>query len=220
MLDDIISLSLRHFQRDCLQLCEYHYPTIHNRGMRETHMGKALARRVASTFHSQDVAAHFEQLEEEKHQQPVYRVVSSVGDIIVVAHRMISANKACRLGLVRDLQRSLEHTDTSENKDYRVVVIADHWMDRSAASKSVASWWLGHQPIHIDEYRSQGIKLIDADHSLANDIENTIGLINGQHRLFHPLNRQKDSIPLYKYLLMAAFYDLTPKTIGAPPLNS
>lgn len=50
MLLDILTQSVNEFQADCLKLCEKHYPTIHNQGMSEHHLGLAFARRLARTL--------------------------------------------------------------------------------------------------------------------------------------------------------------------------
>lgn len=50
MLLDIVTQSVNEFQVDCLRLCEKHYPTIHNQGMSEHHLGLAFARRLARTL--------------------------------------------------------------------------------------------------------------------------------------------------------------------------
>ncbi len=208
MLDELISQSLREFQSDCLSFCEHHYPTIHNRGMKESHLGKALARRFIHGYNNLDIDATYAQMEEAALKQPVFRIDSPEHQIYLVAHRLISANTACRKALVKDTLWALEHLDTSSGKEKRLIIVADHWVDRSSASKSVPCWWLGHQPIHRDDYASQGVKLMDADHHFAEDIAQECHLNDGKLRIFHPLHRQRDGIPLYKYMLLTAAYSL------------
>lgn len=209
MLDELISQSLRDFQSDCVSFCEHHYPTIHNRGMKESHLGKAFARRLIHSYDNLNIDAQYAQLDEAgvlKH--PAFRIESPDHQIYIVAHRLISANIACRKGLVKDTQWTLEHLDTACNKEKRLVILADHWVDRSSASKSVPSWWLGHQPIHKEEYVAQGIRLVDADRSLSEDIAQECNLSDGRHRIFHPLFRHRDGLPLFKYMLLTAAYTL------------
>lgn len=208
MLDELISQSLRDFQSDCLSFCEHHYPTIHNRGMKESHLGKALARRLIHGYNNLNIDARYAQLEEAALKQPVFVIESPDHQIYLVAHRMISANTAGRKALVNDIHWALAHLDRASNKEKRLVLIADHWTDRSSASKSLPSWWLGHQPIHIEEFIAQGIKLIDANHHLASDIADRCQLSGGRLRIYHPLHRQRDGLPLYKYMLLSATYPL------------
>ncbi|STQ76191.1 hypothetical protein [Grimontia hollisae] len=209
MLDELISLSLRDFQSDCVSFCEHHYPTIHNRGMKESHLGRALSRRLIHSYHNLGIDTEYVQLEESasiKHS--AFRIESPEHQIYLAAHRLISANIACRNALVKDTLRTLDHLDTASPKEKRLIIIADHWIDRSNASKSIPSWWLGHQPIHKEEYVAQGIRLVDAEKSLAADFAQAYQLTGGKHRIFHPLFRQRDGLPLFKYMLLTATYTI------------
>lgn len=209
MLDELISLSLRDFQSDCVSFCEHHYPTIHNRGMKESHLGRALSRRLIHSYSNLGIDTEFSQLEEGSPlKHPAFRIESPEHQIYLVAHRLISANTACRNALVKDTQRALEHLDTTCPKEKRLIIIADHWADRSNASKSIPSWWLGHQPIHKEEYAAQGIRLIDAERSVTADLTQACQLTEGKHRIFHPLFRHRDGLPLFKYMLLTATYTI------------
>ncbi|OEE65194.1 hypothetical protein A1OS_14695 [Enterovibrio norvegicus] len=210
LLDEIISQSLRDFQSDCLRFCEQHYPTIHNRGMKESHLGKALSRRLIHSYKNIDIPASFVQLEDASSlKQMVFRVDSPDHQIYIVAHNLISANVACRRGLVQDTCWMLDRLDANDNKEKRLIIISDHWIDRSAASKSIPSWWLGHQPIHLPEFIGQGVKLVDSPNSLAVDLQADCRLHDGMHRIFHPFHRHRDGLPLFKYLLLSAVYPLS-----------
>ncbi|MDD1779733.1 hypothetical protein LRP49_00865 [Enterovibrio sp. ZSDZ35] len=172
-------------------------------------MGKALSRRIVHSFDNLNILTNFSQLEEaSSYKQPIYCIESDNHQVFVLAHRMISASSACRKGLVRDIKHVLEEVSIDRTKDARLIIVADHWVDRSSASKSIPSWWLGHQPIHIDEYISQGIRLVLAEQDLATDIESECSLEKGLHRLYNPLHRQRDGLPLYKYLLLTATYPI------------
>lgn len=209
MLDDLISLNLRNFQSDCLNFSEQNYPTVHNRGIKESHLGKALARRMVNSFEKNNTEASFSLLEDPLTlKQPVFVIDSSDFQILILVHRLLSANFESRKGLINDINGTLSHIDNHNNKEIRLIIIADHWADRSNASKSIPSWWLGHQPIHQLEYAEQGIKLVDADHFLAEDIQKSCQLKGGQHRIYHPLHRYKDGLPFFKYMLLTATYHI------------
>ncbi|MDD1792295.1 hypothetical protein L4D06_08915 [Enterovibrio makurazakiensis] len=209
MLDELISQSLRDFQLDCLSFCEHHYPTIHNRGMKESHLGKALARRIMHSYDKLDIDTTCRSVEESNTiKQLVFLVDTPEHQIYIVAHRLISANLACRRAIVNDMKWTLDHLEAPNDKERRIIVIADHWIDRSVASKAVPHWWLGHQPIHQADFAAQGVKLVDAEHSLAGDIEVVCSITGGRHRIYHPLHRQRDGLPLHKYLLLTATYPL------------
>lgn len=209
MLDELIAHSLRNFQSDCLNFTEQNYPTVHNRGIKESHLGKALARRMLISFAKKNTPASFTLLGDPSTvKQPVFVIDSLEHQILILVHRLLSANVASRKGLINDVDRTLENIDKNNNKEIRFIIIADHWADRSIASKSVPSWWLGHQPIHQIEYAEQGIKLVDAEHFLSDDIQKVCHLKGGKHRIYHPLHRYKDGLPLFKYMLLTAIYAL------------
>lgn len=209
MLDELIAQSLRNFQADCLNFSKQHYPTVHNRGIKESHMGRALSRRVIHSFENIDIPVMSHVIENiETLSQPVFCIDSDKHQILIVVHRLLSANIESRKGLIRDVRGSLAFKDKTKNKEIRLIIIADHWADKSNASKSIPSWWLGHQPIHQIEYAEQGIKLVDSKHFFSVDIQHECRLIGGQHRIYHPLHRYKDGFPFFKYMLLTATYSL------------
>lgn len=209
LLDELIAQSLRNFQADCLNFSKQNYPTVHNRGIKESHMGRALCRRVIHSFESIDIPASSNVIENvETLSQPIFCIDAENYQILIVVHRLLSANFESRKGLIRDVMGSLEFKDMRDKKERRLIIIADHWADRSHASKSIPSWWLGHQPIHQIEYAEQGIKLTDAKHFFSDDIQQECKLKGGQHRIYHPLHRYKDGLPFFKYMLLTATYPL------------
>ncbi|WP_284509785.1 hypothetical protein [Salinivibrio costicola] len=137
----------------------------------------------------------------------MYKLQLDDSAIYILAHRLLSGNNACRDALVRDVAWLLNNGITDPSEPGRVIIVSDHWIDRTNASKAVPSWWLGHQPIHADAYRAQGIRLVSATTSLSDAIS-PLGLTEGRYRIFHPLFRIKDSLPLHKYLLMTATFSL------------
>nr|WP_269809100.1 hypothetical protein [Enterovibrio nigricans] len=125
-MDELIAQSLRNFQSDCLSFCEHHYPTIHNRGMKDSHMGKALSRRIVHSFDNLNIDTQFSQLEEtSSYKQPIYCIETDSHQVFVLAHRMISASSACRNGLVRDIKQVLGEVSIDKTKDARLIIVAD-----------------------------------------------------------------------------------------------
>ncbi|RXJ74490.1 hypothetical protein CS022_02590 [Veronia nyctiphanis] len=211
MLDDVISQSLEGFEADCRKLCENHYPTIHNRGMRDIHLGKALSRRIVSTLHDQSIYASLTQLETSEHiRLPIFHIDGGTHQLYVIGHRMVSSGTGCRHALITDIQWSMEKLEFSQDADFRLLLVSDHWFDRTMASKTLASWWLGDMPADAENYHKQGIKIQPSDSCLSQDIEQECALMNGDFRLFHPLKRLKDDETIYKYMLMSACFDLKP----------
>ena len=207
MLDELIAQSLRNFQSDCLNFSEQNYPTVHNRGIKESHLGRALIRRISHSFEKMDTDVSSCIIENiSTLSQPIFSIETSKHQILIVVHRLLSANFESRKALIKDVSGTLEFVDKCTNKENRLIIIADHWADRSIASKSIPSWWLGHQPIHQIEYAEQGMKLVDANHFLSDDIENESQLQGGKYRIYHPLHRYKDGLPFFKYMLLTATY--------------
>lgn len=209
MLDQLITESLRHFQSDCLNFSEKNYPTVHNRGIKEAHLGKAFARRVINAFAKHNTNTSLTEYEGvDALSPPFFCIESTQYHILIVVHRLLSANQASRKGLINNINKILNNIEIKKEKETRLIILADHWTDRSNASKSIPCWWLGHQPIHQMEYAAQGIKLIDAKHSFSQDISHECQLEGGRHRIYHPLHRYKDGLPFFKYMLLAATYPL------------
>ncbi|WP_434361655.1 hypothetical protein NF212_24695 [Parasalinivibrio latis] len=210
MFDEIISLSLRQFQEDCRQLSEYHYPTVHNRGMRENHLGKALSRRIVATLASKQIDALFSQLEDnDPNSCPFFKITGEDFVIWLVTHRMLSGNKGCRRAVIEDISMLCEKArEYSDRPNQLILTVADHWMDKTSSSRSLPFWWLGHMPIHQADFLSQGIRLNHDDTSLNETLSVYPELINGKFRTYHPLTRKQDSVPLYKYILMTAQFSL------------
>ncbi|WP_064609012.1 hypothetical protein [Photobacterium sp. J15] len=207
MVRDLLSVSINQFQSDCLQLCEHHYPTVHNRGMREYHMGKALCRRIISTMKQADINATLvKSPSEENQEQPVFTIETPHFYILVIAHRLDSANLGRREALLQSISAACKQTDT--DKPQHLLVISDHWFDRSKASKEIPAWWLGHLPANSDEYIADGIRLQDCAHSLPKSLEQKCALSGGFHEVHHPLKRHGNGKVVHRYLLLTAYYPL------------
>lgn len=242
LVSDYLSTSIQRFQSDCLQLCEQHYPTVHNRGMREIHLGKALCRRIIATLKEAGFSAELIQRQnEEQLSQPVFCIQSDEFAVWVIAHRLLSANLARRQALIkaivqtRDISQanadsethsaSEQHTEalagsstaaTTANLGTQpdthlpqhLVLVADHWFDRSKASKEIPAWWLGQLPENTEAYLKDGVRLLVPETSLPAQLQQ-LGLQPDQHTIHHPLTRDHGSRTVYKYLLLTAHYTLT-----------
>ncbi|MVE90338.1 hypothetical protein D6U63_19695, partial [Vibrio cholerae] len=92
---------------DCLRLCEKHYPTIHNQGMSEHHLGLAFARRLARTLSEFGHPCEYAPIES-TYQRDLphhFRVSSDAGTVWILTHHLMSAGKACRVKLMRDISQ-------------------------------------------------------------------------------------------------------------------
>ncbi|WP_299022027.1 hypothetical protein [uncultured Photobacterium sp.] len=207
MVSDLLSVSIHHFQSDCLQLCEHHYPTVHNRGMREYHMGRALCRRIISTLNQADIPAKLQLCpSEEEHDQTVFAIETPQFIIWLVAHRLDSANLARRDALLQLINTAVKQT--ASNKQHHLLIVSDHWFDRSKASKEIPAWWLGQLPDNCNEYLADGIRLQACAHTLPQSLKQKYSLTEGLHEVHHPLKRHSNGKVVHRYILLTAYYYL------------
>ncbi|UXI03824.1 hypothetical protein [Photobacterium sp. TY1-4] len=207
MINDLLSASIQQFKADCLQLCEQHYPTVHNRGMRGDHLGKALCRRIISTLNQADIPA---QVQVVAHQntadQPVFRLDTPHFTLWVIAHRLVSANLARRESLIAAVETvKAAYQKQPHAHPHYLILVADHWFDRSKASKEIPAWWLGQLPENTGDYLADGIRLLGCEQSLAQRLT----LPDGERQIHHPLKRHSSSKTVHRYLLLTALYPLS-----------
>lgn len=210
MISDLLSVSIQQFKADCLQLCEQHYPTVHNRGMRGDHLGKALCRRIVSTLSQADIEVRVQVLAQaNQSDQPIFRLEAPQFTLWVVAHRLVSANLARRESLVAAVD-SVKHASPSHARQHPhyLLLVADHWFDRSKASKELPAWWLGHLPENISDYQADGIRLLGCDQSLPSRLAQQLNLTGGERQIHHPLKRHNGGQTVHRYLLLTALYSL------------
>ncbi|GHA33422.1 hypothetical protein ACFFLZ_05795 [Photobacterium aphoticum] len=206
MVSDFLSTSIEQFQSDCMQLCEQHYPTVHNRGMRENHLGKALCRRILHTLSDANIQATITQCQnEDKLSQPVFHIQTSSFSVWVIAHRLLSANLARRQALINTIKETKERL--TGDHPHHLVLVADHWFDRSKASKEIPAWWLGQLPRNAVDYLNDGIRLQAVEIGLPEQLA-ALSLTEGHHALHHPLRRDNHQKTVYKYILLTSHYVL------------
>lgn len=205
LVGDYIFSSIERFQLDCLQLCEQHYPTVHNRGMRENHLGKALSRRIIATLNDKGIPALFEQCQsDEQLPQPIFRIHNNELTIWIIAQRLLSANLARRKAFVQTIIDTCQKMD-AQQPNY-LVVVADHWFDRSKASKEILGWWLGCLPDNIEPYNKDGVRLLMPEHGIQQQFEALGYPLNGSYKTYHPLKKD-GSRTIHKYILLSAFFE-------------
>ncbi|MGF1759533.1 hypothetical protein L4D76_16620 [Photobacterium sagamiensis] len=207
MVSDLLAVSIQQFQDDCLQLCEQHYPTVHNRGMRENHLGKALCRRILATFQQAGLNVELQQSDDDNDlPQPIFSISSDDFTIWIIAHHLLSANLARREALVETIDTVMKKYEP--NKSNHLLLVADHWFDRSKASKEIPAWWLGQVPENLDDYRLDGIRLLDTPRTLPKSISERYSFTEGQLQLHHPLKRSGDKRVVHKYIVLTAYYPI------------
>ena len=160
-----------------------------------------------ATLQQAELDADFSQLKsDDQISQPVFVLETADFTIAVIAHRLLSANKACRSGLISAIAKVKNSLPLS--KPSYIVVVADHWFDRSKASKEIPAWWLGQLPTNTDDYTNDGIKLMDSVDHIAAKLLSEHQVSDGEYRLHHPLKRESNNKTVHKYLLLSAFIPL------------
>ena len=177
--------------------------------MRENHLGKALCRRILSILKQADISAEIHQCHDDDNlSQPIYRIEAPNFTVWVIAHRLLSANLARRDALLQSVGTPCQHTD--QDKPQHLLIVSDHWFDRSKASKEIPAWWLGRLPEHTEKYLSDGIRLLEPAITLPDSLQLKFGLTEGQHQVHHPLRRNGSDATVHKYILLTAYYPLQP----------
>jgi hypothetical protein len=206
LLQDIVVHSIRNFQADCQKLCHQHYPAVHNGGMTEHHLGLAFARRLSASFISLGHEATLAPLDSKSDSASScnYRVSSPLGTIWIITHHFINANSASKERLFTHLQQwQAENHYAIQSKDI-LVVVADHWINRCAQSRGLIHWWQNTLPPDLDCYVRQGVKLIEADHSLSGSLRNRLAMTPSYINFTHPLKRTANQDPVLKYVQLFA----------------
>ncbi|SYZ83320.1 Uncharacterised protein [Vibrio paracholerae] len=206
MLLDIVTQSVNEFQVDCLRLCEKHYPTIHNQGMSEHHLGLAFARRLARTLSEFGHPCEYTPIESiyQRDLPHHFRVSSDAGTVWILTHHLISAGKTGRVKLMRDIsQWKQEYAYVIQPNDL-LLLLSDHWMGRSRKSRELLHWWTGQLPDEMDEYHAQGIGLQESDSQLTQTLEHYYQISPCFIKFGHPLKRSKNQQLVRKYVQLYA----------------
>ncbi|PJC87451.1 hypothetical protein CSW98_06035 [Vibrio sp. HA2012] len=209
MLKDLAIQSIQNFQKDCLKLCENHYPTVHNRGMSEHHLGRAFARRMVSTLESFGYPSQFEPIETvaETDHPHHYRIACGAGTIWVMTHHLVSASYTCREKLLADIgEWQAEYGYCIQPNDL-LILLSDHWISRSQRSRELLHWWMGELPDDINEYSGQGITLHQSESQLVSELDHCFQISPCYLRFGHPLVRSADQQLVRKYIQLYAILE-------------
>ena len=206
MLLDLVIKSVNQFQDDCLKLCERHYPTVHNQGISEHHIGKAFARRMEHTFVSFNHASSISPLEmlSSGENPRHFRISSEIGTVWMISHHMVSAGKTCRKKLMLDIHKWQQEYGFAIQPNDVLIIVSDHWITRSKNSGELLHWWMGELPDEITEYSQQGITLRESDSQFAADLNTNFNISPCFIKFGHPLKRSGNQQLVRKYLQLYA----------------
>ena len=198
--------SVNQFQDDCLKLCERHYPTVHNQGISEHHIGKAFARRMEHTFVSFNHTSNVSPLEMLSSGETPrhFRISSEIGTVWMISHHMVSAGKTCRKKLMLDIHNWQQEYGFAIQPNDLLIIVSDHWISRSKNSGELLHWWMGELPDQISDYSLQGITLRESDTQFADDLNSKFKISPCFIRFAHPLKRSGNQQLVRKYLQLYA----------------
>ncbi|MEZ8044613.1 hypothetical protein AB6C46_15690 [Vibrio sp. 10N.237.312.C02] len=206
MLLNLVIKSVNQFQDDCLKLCERHYPTVHNQGISEHHIGKAFARRMEHTFVSFNHTSNVSPLEMLSSGETPrhFRISSEIGTVWMISHHMVSAGKTCRKKLMLDIHNWQQEYGFAIQPNDLLIIVSDHWISRSKNSGELLHWWMGELPDQISDYSLQGITLRESDTQFADDLNSNFKISPCFIRFAHPLKRSGNQQLVRKYLQLYA----------------
>ncbi len=212
MLLDVLIQSVNEFQADCMKLCEKHYPTIHNKGMSEQHLGIAFARRLSRTlneFGHQCEYQFIEILTSNADNPHHFRVSSDIGTVWILTGHLVNANATYRNKLLKAVAAWQNEYSFAIQPNDLLLLLSDHWITRSKQSRELLHWWTGQLPDEIDEYNAQGISLYESDSHLSNTLEAQFGLCPYYVKFTHPLKRSNNQQLVRKYIQLYSVVQLS-----------
>lgn len=211
LLLDVLVQSVNEFQADCMALCEKHYPTIHNKGMSEHHLGLAFARRLSRTLNEFGHDYEYKALDSHggtdlPHH---YRISSEIGTVWILTSHLLSAGPSCRKKLFRTIAQWQEEYGFAIQPNDLLLLLSDHWITRNKQSRELLHWWTGQLPDEIDEYRVQGITLYESESLLAQSLEQHFNISPYYVKATHPLKRATDQQLVRKYIQLYSVIQLS-----------
>ncbi|MDN3685810.1 hypothetical protein [Vibrio sinaloensis] len=211
MLLDVLIQSVNEFQVDCMKLCEKHYPTIHNRGMSEHHLGLAFARRLSRTLNEFGHSYDYQAIDTtSSNDQPYhYRVSSEIGTVWILTSHLVSAGTSCRNKQFKTIAQWQQEYGYAVQPNDLLLLLTDHWITRSKQSRELLHWWTGQLPDEIDEYRTQGISLFESESQLSRSLEQHFNLSPYYVKFTHPLKRSTDKQLVRKYIQLYSVVQLS-----------
>lgn len=206
MLLDLVIQSVNDFQGDCLKICEKHYPAVHNQGMSEHHLGLAFSRRMDHTlrqFGHSSVVKSLEVLNPPDLPHH-YRITSEIGTVWVLSYHMVSAGNSCREKMLSSITEWQTEYGYALQPNDLLLLVCDHWISRSKASREILHWWMGELPAPISEYTEQGITLYSSETQLTQSLNERFDITPCYIKYGHPLRRTNRQQLVRKYIQLYA----------------
>lgn len=206
MLLDIVIQSVNEFQADCLKICEKHYPTIHNQGMTEHHLGLAFSRRLARTLTEFGHSCEYVPIELKVHKELPrhFRVTSDMGTVWILTNHIMSAGPTCRDNIMKNIMFWREEFAYAIQPSDLLLLISDHWISRAAKSRALLHWWMGTLPDELEAYTAQGICLYESDSVMSQTLDKYFKTTPCFMKYAHPLINTVNKHAVKKYMQLYA----------------
>jgi hypothetical protein len=209
VLKDIVIKTINEFQKDCLELCKNHYPTVHNKGMSEHHLARTFIRRIETNFTHFKIENRVHPLEtSEAFEHPAqFRISTAEGTIWLLSQHLLSANQNHRRRLFAEITNwHQEYSFAIQPNDF-LVVLCDHWFTKSVSSRELLSWWHGDLPIESKLYSQAGINLLPSDTSFVQALDSQFGIAPCFITHGHPLLSNQARTKVFKYVQLYAIFE-------------
>jgi hypothetical protein len=201
LLLDIVNQSINAFQSDCLRFNRQDYPTVHNQGMSDHHLASAFLRRLRRTLDEQGYEFWSKPFQLLRNQTVTnYHIVSSSqGTVWLLSHDIGNAGEASKNKLIDNIVAWHEAVSGTNNM---LLIMTDHWLNRSLHSRQLLPWWLGRFPDGIEHYVTQGIKLSTCESSLNANLSQRLDVTPNIITCTHPFINEKTHQISRKYVLL------------------
>jgi hypothetical protein len=208
-----VNQSINAFQSDCLRFNQQDYPTVHNQGMSDHHLASAFLRRLRRTLDEQGYEFWSKpfQLLRNKTVTNYHIVSSSQGTVWLLSHDIGNAGEASKNKLIDNIVAWHEAVSGTKKTNDMLLIITDHWFNRSLHSRQLLPWWLGRFPDDIANYASQGIKLSTCASSLNASIIQQLDVTPNLISCTHPFINEKTKQTSRKYALLFCLIPLPTK---------
>ncbi len=209
MLKDIVTKTITEFQKDCLDLCKNHYPTVHNKGMSEHHLARTFIRRLETNFGKFSIEHIAQPLEtEEALEHPAqYRISTPTGTIWLLSQHLLSASTSHRNRLYSEVFNWHEEYSYAIQPNDFLVILCDHWFSKSASSRELLSWWHGSLPLETEQYSRAGIHLLESKTNFTTALDKYFGISPCYLTHGHPLLTNHAQQKVFKYVQLYAIFE-------------
>lgn len=203
LLEQIFIQCLNAFSDDYKTICKHHYPTIHNRGMSPSHLSSAFHRRLKAIVQAQGYSCEITLFSHDtEHQLYVFSLIIDDERIWMIYPQFLNAKTEAKTQIYAAIE-ALKKSDVLLLNDH-LIVLCDHWFDRTRSSKELYFWWTGKMPEDNAMYTHQGIHNLISETTLDKQLNN-LSMTCLNRSIYHPLESNQQHV-LLKYFLRFSLF--------------